>query len=150
MKEFRAAIEAGDFESVGDLLADDIVFRSPVAFKPYEGRPIVHAILRGVGRVFTDFHYVHEINQGASHALVFETVVDGVSLHGCDFITVNDEGKISEFTVMVRPLSAANALAQAMGAQFAQIQAEAIAASTALSSKALPIQALPPKDVCFR
>lgn len=139
MKEFRAAVEAGDFESIGDLLADDVVFRSPVAFKPYEGRPIVHAILRGVGRVFKDFRYVREINDphGRDHALVFEADVDGVSLHGCDFLTLNDEGRISEFTVMVRPLSAANALAQAMGAQFEQIQSEAIAASpgSALSEK---------------
>jgi len=134
MKEFRAAVEAGDFESIGDLLADDVVFRSPVAFKPYEGRPIVHAILRGVGRVFKDFHYVSEINDpnGRDHALVFEADVDGVSLHGCDFLTLNDEGRISEFTVMVRPLSAANALAQAMGAEFEQIQSEAIAALSGL------------------
>jgi ketosteroid isomerase-like protein len=50
MKEFRAAVEAGDFAALGDLLADDVVFRSPVAFKPYEGRALVAAILRGVGR----------------------------------------------------------------------------------------------------
>ncbi len=130
MKEFRAAVEAGDFEGIGDLLADDVVFRSPVAFKPYEGKPIVHAILRGVGRVFKDFHYVNEIVDDPDSALIFETFVEGVSLNGCDFIRVNDEGLISEFTVMVRPLSAANALAEAMGAQFPQIQAEAIAAMT--------------------
>lgn len=132
MKEFRAAVEAGDFESLGDLLADDVVFHSPVAFAPYEGRPIVHAILRGVGRVFTDFHYVGEINDpnGTDHALLFETAVNGVSLHGCDFLHVNEDGKISEFTVMVRPLSASNALAEAMGAQFEQIRNEAISAST--------------------
>lgn len=131
MKEFRAAVEARDFESIGALLADDVVFRSPVAFTPYEGRPIVHAILRGVSRVFKDFHYVGEINDGVDHALLFETAVDGVSLNGCDFIHVNDDGKIAELTVMVRPLSAANALAQAMGAQFEQIQTEAASASKA-------------------
>lgn len=128
MKEFRSAVESGDFESIGSLLADEIVFRSPVAFKPYEGRPIVHAILRGVSRVFADFRYVGEINDGPDHALLFETTVDGVSLHGCDFIHVNAEGKIDEFTVMVRPLSAANALAQAMAKEFEQIQTEAAAA----------------------
>ena len=61
MKEFRAAVEAGDFDALGELLADDVVFRSPVAFKPYEGKPIVAAILRGVGRVFTEFRYVREL-----------------------------------------------------------------------------------------
>lgn len=129
MKTFRAAVEAGDFAALGDLLAEDVVFRSPVAFKPYEGRPIVAAILRGVGRVFTDFRYVRELadEDGGGSALVFETFVDGVSTNGIDLIRTNDDGLISELTVMVRPLSAANALAQAMGAQFDQIQAEALA-----------------------
>ncbi|WP_332666855.1 nuclear transport factor 2 family protein [Aeromicrobium sp.] len=130
MKAFRAAVEAGDFAALGDLLAEDVVFRSPVAFKPYEGRAIVSAILRGVGRVFSDFRYVRELtddDQGGS-ALVFETVVDGVSVNGIDLIRVNEAGLISELTVMVRPLSGANALAEAMGKQFPQIQEEAIAA----------------------
>ena len=129
MKEFRAAVEAEDWDGLGDLLADNVVFCSPVAFTPYVGKPIVHAILRGVGRVFTGFHYVSEINDpnGRDHALIFETFVDGVSLNGCDFITVNDEGKISALTVMVRPLSAGNALSHAMATQFPQIQAEAVA-----------------------
>ncbi|MET0467854.1 MAG: nuclear transport factor 2 family protein [Aeromicrobium sp.] len=127
MNTFRAAVEAGDFASLADLLADDVVFRSPVAFSPYEGKPIVAAILRGVGRVFTDFRYVRELEATDGSALVFETSVDGVSLHGIDLIVLDDAGLISELTVMVRPLSAANALAAAMGAQFPQIQAEALA-----------------------
>jgi ketosteroid isomerase-like protein len=127
MKAFRDAIEAGDFAAVGDLFADDIVFRSPVAFTPYEGRAIVAAIIRGVGRVFTDFRYVRELasDDGLGSVLVFETFVDGVSTNGIDLIEVNDEGLISALTVMVRPLSAANALATAMAAQFEQIVAEA-------------------------
>jgi hypothetical protein len=125
MKAFRAAVEAGDFESIGDLLADGVVFRSPVGFKPYEGRPVVHAILRGVGRVFEDFRYVDEIVDRDTSALVFETRIGDVAVHGCDFIHTDDTGLIDTFTVMVRPLSAANALAEAMGAQFDRIQAEA-------------------------
>ncbi len=131
MKAFRAAVEAGDFESIGDLLADDVVFRSPVAFRPYEGRPIVHAILRGVSRVFEDFRYVDEIDGGGTSALVFETRVGDVTVHGCDFIRVGDDGLIGELTVMVRPLSAAQAVAEAMGAQFDRIQTEALAAMEA-------------------
>lgn len=129
MHAFRTAVEAGDFAALGDLLAEDVVFRSPVAFKPYEGKPIVAAILRGVGRVFTDFHYVRELADADAHgsALVFETYVDGTSLHGIDLIRTDDDGLVSELTVMVRPLSAATALAAAMGAQFPQIQAEAVA-----------------------
>jgi ketosteroid isomerase-like protein len=127
MKEFRAAIEAGDFAAVRELFAEDIVFRSPVAFKPYEGREIVASIIRGVGRVFTDFRYVRELasEDGLGSILVFETFVDGVSTNGIDLIEVNEDGLISALTVMVRPLSAANALATAMAAQFDQIVAEA-------------------------
>ncbi len=132
MKSFRAAVEAGDFAAAGDLLAENVVFRSPVTFRPYEGRPIVAAIIRGVGRVFEDFRYVRELadEDGRGSALVFEAVVDGVSLNGIDLIRLDDAGLISELTVLVRPLSAANALAQAMGEQFPQIQAEAVAAMT--------------------
>jgi hypothetical protein len=137
MKAFRAAIESRDLSNIADLMADDIVFRSPVAFKPYEGPAITAAIIRGVSRVFTDFRYVQELadDDGHGSVLVFETFVDGVSTNGIDLIRTNDDGLISELTVMVRPLSAANALAQAMGAQFDQIQAEALAAMTANTGK---------------
>ena len=129
MKAFRDAIEAGDFDGVGDLLADDVVFRSPVAFKPYEGRPIVHAILRGVGRVFEDFRYVDQVVDGDTSVLIFETRIGDTSVHGCDILHT-DDGLIDTFTVMVRPLSAANALSAAMAAQFDQIQTEAMTAAT--------------------
>jgi hypothetical protein len=136
MKAFREAIEAalsgtGDFDTVERLLADDVVFTSPVAFKPYPGKAITAAILRGVGRVFTDFHYVRELNDAPHSALIFEAKVGETSVNGCDFITTNADGLISEFTVMVRPLKGAHALADAMGAQFEQIQAEAIEAMSA-------------------
>jgi len=127
MKAFREAIERWDFEAVERLLADDVVFTSPVAFKPYPGKPITAAILRGVSRVFTDFHYLREINDGPESALIFEAKVGDATVNGCDFITVNDDGLISELTVMVRPLKAAHALADAMGAQFDQIVKEASA-----------------------
>jgi len=138
MKAFREAIEAvlngkgGDFGAVEALLAEDVVFTSPVAFKPYPGKAITAAILRGVSRVFTDFRYLREINDGANTALIFEAKVGDVTVNGCDFITTNADGLISEFTVMVRPLKAAHALADAMGAQFDQIQAEAINATAAM------------------
>jgi hypothetical protein len=137
MKAFREAIEAvlngndGDFADVEGLLAEDVVFTSPVAFKPYPGKPITAAILRGVSRVFTDFHYLRELNDGPDSALIFEAKVGDITVNGCDFITTNDEGLISEFTVMVRPLKAAHALADAMAAQFDHIQAEAIEAMSA-------------------
>ena len=109
------------------LLAEDVVFTSPVAFKPYPGKPVTAAILRAVMRVFEDFRYVREIADanGRDHALVFEAKVDGKTITGCDFLHINDDGLIDDFMVMVRPLSGATALAARMGEQFEQIAREA-------------------------
>jgi hypothetical protein len=128
MHPFRQAVEARDHAAIEALLADDVVFTSPVAYKPYPGKPITAAILRGVMRVFEDFRYVREISNsdGRDHALVFEASVGGKKVTGCDFLHVNDEGLIDDFVVMVRPLSGASALADAMAAQFARIQEEAL------------------------
>ncbi|MEV5826575.1 nuclear transport factor 2 family protein [Spirillospora sp. NPDC052242] len=127
MHAFRKAVEAGDVDGAIALLADDVVFVSPVAHKPYEGKAITGAILRGVFRVFEDFRYVGELEgaDGREHALVFKTRVGDRELDGCDFIRHDAQGKIAEFMVMVRPLSGANALAEAMGAQFDRIEREA-------------------------
>ncbi len=123
MTSFREAIDARDMDAVEALLADDVVFRSPVAFKPYEGKAITAAILRAVVEVFEDFHYVREIGASGDvdHALVFEAKVDGLAVTGCDFLRFDDNGKIVDFMVMVRPLRAAEALAREMGARFEEI-----------------------------
>jgi len=131
MHPFRKAVEERDEKGIQALLADDVVFTSPVAFKPYVGKPITAAILRGVLRIFEDFHYIREIHDGngRDHALVFETgiaTVPGVKVTGCDFLHFNDDGLIDQFMVMVRPLSGATALSEAMGAQFDRIQQEAL------------------------
>jgi hypothetical protein len=128
---FRKAVEERDEAGIAAMLADDVVFTSPVAFKPYVGKPLTAAILRGVLRVFEDFHYVREIHDGngCDHAFVFETKISGVpgvNLTGCDFLHFNDHGLIDDFMVMVRPLSGATALSEAMGAQFGRIQQEAL------------------------
>ncbi|HSX67043.1 nuclear transport factor 2 family protein [Nocardioides sp.] len=127
MREFRAAVEANDHEAMEALLADNVRFTSPVAFKPYDGKAITAAILRGVTRVFEGFHYVREFSSedGRDHALIFKATVDGKEINGCDFLHLDDDGLIDDFMVMVRPLSAATALSQAMAAQFPQIAAEA-------------------------
>ncbi|MEV5651013.1 nuclear transport factor 2 family protein [Nocardia sp. NPDC052254] len=129
MHPFRAAIEARDEDAMAAALADDVVFTSPVAFKPYPGKPITAAILRAVVRVFENFRYIREIADpnGRDHALIFEATVDGKQLTGCDFLHMNADGLIDDFMVMVRPLSAAQALAARMGEQFERIRAEAAA-----------------------
>ncbi|MFR9749708.1 nuclear transport factor 2 family protein [Nocardia sp. 004] len=129
MHPFRAAVEARDEAAIEAMLADNVVFTSPVAFKPYPGKAITAAILRAVIRVFEDFHYVREIGDanGSDHAFIFEATVDGKQITGCDFLHFDAEGKIDDFMVMVRPLSAATALAARMGEQFERIKQEATA-----------------------
>ncbi|MGW4716365.1 nuclear transport factor 2 family protein [Nocardia sp. NPDC004260] len=129
MHPFRVAVEARDEAAIEALLADNVVFTSPVAFQPYPGKAITAATMRAVIRVFEDFRYVREIADanGRDHAFVFEATVDGKRLTGCDFLHFDEDGKIDDFMVMVRPLSAAQALAARMGEQFERIKAEAAA-----------------------
>ncbi|UKY54081.1 nuclear transport factor 2 family protein [Streptomyces inhibens] len=130
MHAFRKAVEANDHDAVAALLSENVVFTSPVAFRPYTGKAITAAILRGVSRVFEDFRYVREIigTDGHDHALVFTARVGSREINGCDFLHIDEDGLIDDFTVMVRPLSAAQALAEAMGAQFERIEQEAAGA----------------------
>ena len=126
MTTFRAAVEARDLDAVEGLLAEDVVFRSPVVFKPYRGKAITAAILRTVIEIFADFHYVREIRDpGGDEVLVFEAEVDGLQITGCDMLRYDADGKIADFMVMVRPLRAAQALQVRMAARFAEIEARA-------------------------
>jgi SnoaL-like domain len=126
MHPFRAAVEAQDLEAAVALMADDVVFRSPVVFKPYQGREAVAMLLGAVSRVFEDFRYEREIGapHAPDHALVFRTRVGDRELEGCDFLHTNEHGLIDELCVMVRPLSGVLALAEAMKAQLEIAQRE--------------------------
>ncbi len=120
MHAFRAAVEARDFDALPALFAADVVFRSPIAHKPYRGRDTVAIILRAVSRVFEDLTYVREIGApgAADHALVFTARVGELDINGCDFLHVDEDGLIDEFTVMLRPLRAVTAFAEKMAVEF--------------------------------
>ncbi|MCV7222375.1 nuclear transport factor 2 family protein [Mycolicibacterium elephantis] len=122
MHPFRNAIEAGDLDGAVALLHENVVFKSPVVFTPYEGRDAMRRILAAVIEVFQDFRYVREIGAADArhHALMFEARVGDKRLEGCDFIQRDDDGVITEFTVMVRPMSAMLALAEAMKVRLAE------------------------------
>jgi SnoaL-like domain len=124
MHPFRAAIEARDIEAVLALLAEDVVFRSPVVFKPYNGREAVAPLLLAVSQVFEDFRYESEIGgpDARDHALVFNARIGDRELDGCDFLHIDDNGLIDDFMVMVRPMSGAVALAAAMKAMLETAQ----------------------------
>lgn len=117
---FRAAVEAGDVEAAIALLAADVVFRSPVVHTPYAGADAVAPLLRAVFEVFEDFRYVDELESAdGGHALIFAARVGNRELEGLDLLYDDADGRIARFTVMVRPLSGALALAEAMRAKLA-------------------------------
>jgi SnoaL-like domain len=112
---FRAAVEARDLDALIACLAEGVVFNSPVAFKPFEGRDRVGQVLHFAATTFQDFRYVDEVADGDRVALIFRARVGGKELQGLDLLHTDDDGLIDELTVMVRPLSGAIALAEAMG-----------------------------------
>src|SRR3954451_17791751 len=115
MNAFREAVERGDTDAAVDLLADDVVFRSPAVFKPYSGRETVATILRTVFGVFEDFRYTDELVGERADALIFEARIGDRELQGIDLIRPAPDGRIAEFTVMIRPASGLMALAERMG-----------------------------------
>jgi SnoaL-like domain len=119
---FRAAVEARDHAAMVDCLAPDVVFHSPVTFRPFEGRDAVAVVLGAVLEVFEDFRYTDELAGEGAEVLVFEARVGDRQAQGIDLLRVNRDGLIEDFTVMVRPLSAALALRDAMGRQLGLIE----------------------------
>ena len=111
---FRAAAEAKDFSAIDELFAEDVVFRSPVVFKPYEGRDAVAMVLGAVVQVLEDFRYTDQVETGDAAALAFSARVGDRELDGIDFLHFDDDGRINGMAVYVRPLSGINVLAEAM------------------------------------
>jgi hypothetical protein len=116
---FHGAVEARDPEALAACLADEVVFRSPVTFRPYEGKPLVATILtEGAMKVFSDFRYTDRLETGEAAALIFKARVGEREVDGVDLLRFDDQGKVSELLVMVRPMSGVLALAEAMGRRF--------------------------------
>jgi hypothetical protein len=111
---FRAAAESKDFSTIDELFAEDVTFRSPVVFKPYEGREAVAMVLTAVAQVFVDFRYTDQVETGDAAALAFSARVGDRELDGIDFLNFGPDGRINRMTVYVRPMSGVNALAEAM------------------------------------
>jgi hypothetical protein len=111
---FRQAAEAKDFSQVEELFTEDVTFKSPVVFKPYEGRDSVALLLGAVVQVFKDFHYVEHVEAGDTAVLMFEARAGDRDLQGVDILRFADDGRIREMIVMVRPMSGVHALADEM------------------------------------
>ena len=114
-QRFRAAVETGDIGAVAELLAQEIVFHSPVTFHPFVGRETVVGLLEQVAQVFEDFRYTDELQAGDAHALIFRANVGDREVEGIDLLRFDEQELICDFTVMLRPLSGLIPFAQEMG-----------------------------------
>ena len=107
----------GDAErGLDELLADDVVFYSPIVYTPQRGRDITTMYLMAAKQTLGagDFRYTKQVTAGDTAVLEFETTVDGKSVNGVDIIRCDDAGRIVEFRVMIRPLQAVNAVHEQM------------------------------------
>ena len=131
VQKWYEVMKSRDMDKLDELLADDVVFYSPVVYTPQKGKDITKMYLMAAGGVFgegtknevsdsnkskSNFKYIKEIIGKKSALLEFESEMDGIYVNGVDVISWNEEGKITEFKVIVRPLQAVNMLHQKMQA----------------------------------
>jgi len=131
-KLMRGELEGG----LDAILHDDCVFYSPIVFTPQKGKELTKLYLTAAGNTFTegasvdkkekkksDFKYVKEVYSGLNAVLEFESTIDGKYMNGVDIITFNEDGKIVEIKVMMRPLQAINLIHEKMKAMLERLQA---------------------------
>ena len=111
-------VRSRNTKGLASLLADDVVFHSPVVHTPQVGKAITLQYLSAAFHVFFNesFRYVRELSGPRDAVLEFRVQIDGISVNGVDMLTWNEEGKITEFKVMIRPLKAINLIHQKMAA----------------------------------
>jgi hypothetical protein len=123
---FRTAAEEGKVDQVPELFHEQAIFRSPVLFKPYEGRDLVLKVLQAAERVLLSsgqFRYVAQLEDPETRVamLEFATEVDGKQVEGIDKLTFGEDGRITELKVLIRPASALQAVAAAMAVEFERL-----------------------------
>ena len=114
-----------------ELLDDDVVFYSPIVFTPQQGKAITALYLQAASQTFPgdaspsshgthgaggSFRYTKTVVSGDTAVLEFETAIEGKYVNGVDIIRCNEEGRIIEFRVMIRPLQAVNLVHEQMAA----------------------------------
>ena len=112
LEKWHQGLKSQDQNFLDDILDDECVFTSPIVFKPIEGKEMSKLYLMGAGQTFDmeRFDYVRELVDGLDCVLEFETYVGDISVNGVDIIRWNENGKIVDFKVMIRPLQAIHAL----------------------------------------
>lgn len=114
-------VASKDTSRLGNLLADDILFYSPVFWQPKQGKMAAFIILSTVIEVFEDFVYRREWLMGNEWALEFSARIGDKQLKGLDLITFDESGKIVRFEVLIRPLNGLQALGMEMGQRLAKL-----------------------------
>lgn len=116
LETWHRLVRTSDPAGLWDLLAEDAVFHSPVVHTPQRGRQLAFWYLAAAFKVFFNdsFRYVREVVDGPHAVLEFQTEIDGIVVNGVDMITWNDDGRIVDFKVMLRPLKAINLIHQKM------------------------------------
>lgn len=124
MNAWHHVVTSRDPAALSRLLADDVVFHSPVVHTPQRGKAITFQYLMGAMHVLNNasFRYERQIIGAHDAVLEFATEIDGIQINGIDLIRWNDAGQIVDFKVMVRPLKAVNMLHQKMGAMLDQLK----------------------------
>ena len=123
---FRAAVEQSKVDDALELFREDAIFRSPVVFKPYEGRDQVLNVLRAAEHVLASsgkFRYLHQLEDPDDRVAILEfaTEVDGKLVEGIDKLTFDETGLITELKVMIRPASALAVVGARMADEFHRV-----------------------------
>jgi len=114
---FRIAAEAKDLEAMTQTLCEDVVLHSPILFRGFEGREIVIQVLTHVAATLEDFTYTDELSDDGVVVLRFKARVGDRELEGIDFLELDEQGRVAELTVFMRPMSALTAFNQQMAAR---------------------------------
>ena len=114
--KWHEVMKNSELELLDKIIADDATFSSPVVFKPMLGKEITMMYLSAAGQSFNmqKFQYTKEIHDGMNSVLEFETYIDEISVNGVDIIEWNEDGKIANFKVMIRPFKAVQKVQQKM------------------------------------
>ena len=114
--KWHEVVNSDDLNALDNLIAEGAIFSSPVVFTPMEGKEITMMYLHAAGQSFNmeKFKYTKEIHDGMNSVLEFETYIDEISVNGVDIIEWNEDGKIVNFKVMIRPFKAVQKVQQKM------------------------------------
>ncbi len=124
LKTWHRLVATRDAAGLDAILADEVVFHSPIVHTPQAGKPITTLYLTAALHVLNNetFRYVREVVSGHQAVLEFMTEIDGITINGVDMITWGADGRITDFKVMVRPLKAITLIHRMMGEMLQSMQ----------------------------